>query len=442
MLSVSTASQSLPAYRPASHGALATVVYRSRAVRPLAPPDLRALLDVAQTRNRREAVTGVMLYDDSRFFQWLEGPVASVGRVMESIRRDPRHTDLEVIDARPAAGRVFGEWEMKLATPMAQALAWGEAVLDPPREVVETLQRRPEAAPVLLAKLVSAPAVTIGSGNASTASLVGLELQSRTASTLQAVILEQILPELCQAHGVLPGMAPARVHPRAAQLATLLVSTDEVASLALIREIRDDVGDLRQLFAPLFEPAARNLGDLWNDDRCGELDVTIGLFRLQTAIRLLSVDLPHAVARLPPPNVLIAPMPGEAHQLIAALDAEWLWHAGWTPRFEFPADDRALQGLLAEDWVDVLDLSLSGALRREDSLPRLRTTIARARRASRNPALLVMVGGRLFVEEPGGGLEVGADLASETSRNVDQVMLEGLRIAANGRPTRNRIGRR
>lgn len=439
MVATLTASPGPDAYRAAPSGPLATVVYRSRAVTPLAPPDLQALLHVAQTRNRREAVTGVMLYDDSRFFQWLEGPVESVKRVMESIRRDPRHTDLEILDERPSAARMFADWEMGLATRGAGAPAWGEGVVEPPHEVIETLQRRPDAAPVVLVKLV--PRST-GPLSARTIALAGTELHGRTASTLRSVILETVIPELCHVHGAPPGGATAQPHPRAAQLADLLVSTDEVASLALIREIRGEVGDLRQLFAPLFEPAARHLGDLWNDDRCGELEVTIGLFRLQNAIRLLSVDLPHAVARLSPPNVLIAPMPGEAHQLMAALDAEWLWHAGWTPRFEFPTDDRALQGLLAADWIDVLDLSLSAALRREDSLPRLRTTIARARRASRNPALLVVVGGRLFVEEPGGGLEVGADLASDTSRNVDQVMLEGLRLAANGRPTRTRIGRR
>jgi len=432
-MSTATAHRSIPA------GALATIVYRSRAVAPLAPPDLKALLQVAQTRNRREAVTGIMLYDDNCFFQWLEGPAESVKRVMSSIRRDRRHTDLEILDDRPAGARMFADWEMRLATRGACTASWGDSVLEPPHEVIETLQRNPEAAPVLLAKLNPRPA---GPSPFADGALLGAELHGRAATTLKTVILEKIIPELCHVHGVAPVGRAGQVHPRAAQLADLLVSTDEVSSLALIREIRGDVGDLRQLFAPLFEPAARNLGDLWNDDRCGELEVTLGLFRLQNAIRLLSVDLPHAVARLPPPRVLIAPMPGEAHQLMAALDAEWLWQAGWTPRFEFPADDRALQSLLAEDWVDVLDLSLSAALRREDSVPRLRTTIVRARRASRNPALLVMVGGRLFVEEPGGGVEVGADLASETSRNVDQMMLEGLRLAANGRPSRTRIGGR
>ena len=83
---------------------------------------------------------------------------------------------------------------------------------------------------------------------------------------------------------------------------------------------------------------------------------------------------------------------------------------------------------MSEAWIDVLDLSLSAAFRRKDALPRLARTIAHARRASRNPALVVIVGGRAFVEAGAAGPDVGADLASRTSRNVDRLMLQGMRL--------------
>jgi hypothetical protein len=44
---------------------LSTLVYRSRAVAPLSRQDLQGLMQAAQARNRREAITGVMLYHDS-----------------------------------------------------------------------------------------------------------------------------------------------------------------------------------------------------------------------------------------------------------------------------------------------------------------------------------------------------------------------------------------
>jgi hypothetical protein len=129
---------------------------------------------------------------------------------------------------------------------------------------------------------------------------------------------------------------------------------------------------------------------------------------------------------------MIAPVPGELHQLVAALDSEWLRSEGWTPTSEFPSNDRALTDLLSTTWVDILDLSLSAAFRREESLPRLTQTIALARRASLNPDVVVMVGGRAFVEERGSGQAVGADVTSRSSENVDRLMTQAMK------PLRNR----
>ncbi len=68
--------------------------------------------------------------------------------------------------------------------------------------------------------------------------------------------------------------------------------------------------------------------------------------------------------------------------------------------------------MLSSNWVDILDLSLSAAFRREESIPRLAGIIAGARRASRKPTLVVVVGGRTFVEDSAVGAEVGADVSS------------------------------
>ena len=266
---------------------------------------------------------------------------------------------------------------------------------------------------------------------------MGLALGRSTASVLKSVILDAVIPELLQSRGSPVAEAGhPRANRRAPELAELLVASDQAASLDLIRELRGRDGDARRLYAPLFEPAARSLGDLWGGDLCSEFDVALGLCRLQTAVRLLGVDAPRTVFRGVQPNVLVAPVPGEPHQLVGALDTEWLWNAGWAPRFEFPADDRALADLVSATWIDVLDLSLSAAFRRAESLPRLARSIAHARRASRNPALVVVVGGRAFVEAGAASPNVGADFASRTSRNVDRLMLQGMGMDTSGRPNR------
>ncbi len=423
--------------RTSASPVLSTLVYRSRAVAPQSFEDLQHLTRTAQARNHREAVTGVLLHDDSSFFQWLEGPADGVERVMRSIGGDPRHTDLDVLDQRPSSARRFDGWDMKLAARGAASALWNGEILEPPPEIVENLRRRPAAAPDLLVKLVPPPAGPAAGDSPLAASLVGLALGRSTASVLKSVILDAVIPRLLHGHGLPAADAEhPRADPRAPELAELLVASDQAASLDLIRELRGRDGDARRLYAPLFEPAARSLGDLWGDDLCSESDVALGLCRLQTAVRLLGVDAPRAVFRGVQPNVLVAPVPGEPHQLAAALDSEWLWNAGWAPQIEFPADDRALADLVSGAWIDVLDLSLSAAFRRAEALPRLARTVAQARRASRNPALVVVVGGRAFVEDGAAGSDVGADLASGTSRNVDRLMLQGLGMHSAARPGR------
>ncbi|MBV9656127.1 MAG: hypothetical protein JOZ42_16345, partial [Acetobacteraceae bacterium] len=74
---------------------------------------------------------------------------------------------------------------------------------------------------------------------------------------------------------------------------------------------------------------------------------------------------------------------------------------------------------------DALDLSLSAAFGREHWLPRITDTIARARRASRNPALVVVVGGRAFTEGDA-GVRSGADVTSRTALHIDHSILQGL----------------
>jgi hypothetical protein len=407
---------------PASAGdKLATVVYRSRAVSDMTPPALTDLTRASQARNGREGLTGVLLYDSGAFYQWLEGPREGVDRVMRSIHHDARHTNVDVLNNQTVQARAFGGWSMKLAAQGRGAAEWPQDVIEAPPEVVETLRARPEAAPDVLVKLQRDEA-------APSHAAVGGKLNPNVAAMLRQVLLAKVLPALFGAEDtqIVVGGAGAG---RAAELADLLIGADQEAAMSLIRELHGAVGTTARLFATLLEPAARSLGDLWSDDLCSEFDLTLGLARLQTAVHMMAADPLRVVpGRLQQPAVLIVPEPGELHRLGAALDNTILGNAGWAPQFEYPRDDETLQEMLAESWFDVLDLSLSVALRQEQWLPRLRQTIAQARRASRNPGLTVVVGGRVFRESARAGANVGADITSRSSSNVDRSILRNRNV--------------
>ena len=418
---------------PLAQAALSKVVYRSRAVRALSSAELQDLTRVAQARNSREALTGVMLYDNQRFFQWLEGPADSVASVMDSIVADRRHTDVEILDRRPADTRMFADWSMKLATPEPVMTSWRREVIEPPREIVEALRAQPEAAPALLVRL--------GAKNASEAGALEADpvshkpLNQKTASILRNVFLTTVMPQLGLAGGAAAETYVLPQNPRAAELAELLVATDQSAACELIAELTGSGARIGQLSAALFEPAARSLGDLWSEDFCSEFDVTLALCRLQTAVRLLDSANPRRrPSRLANPVVLIVPEPGELHRLGAALDGNVLRDAGWTPHCECPSDQQSLHDLLSSTWFDVLDLSLSAAFRRDHVLAQVTRTIADARLASRNPGLVVVVGGRVFAEEKTAGATVGADHASTTAFNVNRAILNTMAATPNTAP--------
>ena len=229
----------------------------------------------------------------------------------------------------------------------------------------------------------------------------------RTRSVLQRVIDSFVIPQLSLQHRGGLRRLPA-VHAQTNELARLLVHANADAAAQLVSQAHRHTGALDMLCASLLEPAARALGDLWQADDCSEFEVTLGLARLQTAMRSLSSAAGRNMLATAP-TVLAVPQPGEAHLLGAALDAELLWQAGWHVHAEFPCTDDALVTLLADTWFDALDLSLSAAFGRDSWLPRMRSTIVHARAASRNPALVVVVGGRVFGATTAAGQLVGAD---------------------------------
>jgi hypothetical protein len=86
--------------------------------------------------------------------------------------------------------------------------------------------------------------------------------------------------------------------------------------------------------------------------------------------------------------------------------------AGWNVQVEFPQTDAYLLGIVKGCWFDLLSLALSDVYSRADRLGAMAATIRAVRSVSRNPQLLVMVGGRVFKDDPVAmAVSVGADIA-------------------------------
>lgn len=91
---------------------LCHLVYVSVATSPMRDQDLAKLLEQARERNERHRITGMLLYKNRRFMQLLEGEEEDVNLIFESIRRDARHANLELLWHRYIQFRDFPDWTM------------------------------------------------------------------------------------------------------------------------------------------------------------------------------------------------------------------------------------------------------------------------------------------------------------------------------------------
>lgn len=102
---------------------LCALVYLSTAVKVPTTGQLTHLLARARQRNALEGVTGVLLYAEGSFVQYLEGPTLSVNRVYQRILKDPLHQGIFEVFRESIAEREFFEWDMAFAPTKASGLS-------------------------------------------------------------------------------------------------------------------------------------------------------------------------------------------------------------------------------------------------------------------------------------------------------------------------------
>ncbi|KPQ21986.1 MAG: FAD-dependent blue-light sensor AppA [Porphyrobacter sp. HL-46] len=90
------------------------LTYQSRAVSRPSESELEQLVAHARQRNRSLGVTGMLLYENGRFLQTLEGPPAALATVWSSISCDERHRDIEILTEHMVSSRLFSDWDLLL----------------------------------------------------------------------------------------------------------------------------------------------------------------------------------------------------------------------------------------------------------------------------------------------------------------------------------------
>ena len=240
--------------------------------------------------------------------------------------------------------------------------------------------------------------------------------QRRRAILTRTVQLD-VIPRLVVAHaGVAAAptalvVAPAHV----LELVDLVLARGESAAVTYVESMRSGGAGAEAIYLDLLAPAARRLGVMWEEDACDFTEVTVGLWRLQTAMRELSPSfLDRHASRTDGPRILLVPLPGESHTFGLSMVYEFFRRAGWNAWSGPVRDSAELANLVGRERVDVVGFSLSC----DERLETVYSEIRAVRRASLNPGLAVMVGGPPFVGNPLLAAQLGADGTATDGRQA------------------------
>ena len=88
------------------------LIYRSVATIVPSEADLAQLLEHARAANDARGITGMLLYQNGRYMQMLEGEEAAVRALFAAIAADQRHRDVKVLASGPLGKRLFDDWSM------------------------------------------------------------------------------------------------------------------------------------------------------------------------------------------------------------------------------------------------------------------------------------------------------------------------------------------
>jgi hypothetical protein len=111
----------LEADEPLAGGAmppLCHIVYCSRSAAGIDDAAVQVIVQAARRNNPRHGITGLLVFGSGMFFQWIEGPPASIRRLMANIKADPRHEGVVALsETEEERERLFPDWAMELVTP-------------------------------------------------------------------------------------------------------------------------------------------------------------------------------------------------------------------------------------------------------------------------------------------------------------------------------------
>ncbi|QUL38030.1 B12-binding domain-containing protein [Erythrobacter sp. JK5] len=251
------------------------------------------------------------------------------------------------------------------------------------------------------------------------------------SDSINTIIEGEIIPRLLVAHCATENLHPPVRndeidHAEAMRFAALPLELEAAALLEEVDSYLEQGISVETVYLDLLAPAARRLGEMWEQDECDFIDVTMGLWRLQEVMRDIAARSPPIVDALNAPrSALFCPVPGDQHSFGSIMIEDVFARAGWNSEVIPRPERRELLDAVAKRPFDLLGLTLS----RDCTSAAVSKLVVAVRSVSLNPHISVLVGGRMVNQNPAMVAEVGADGTGVDARAALEVA-ERLVLAA------------
>ena len=186
-----------------------------------------------------------------------------------------------------------------------------------------------------------------------------------------------------------------------------MLNTEEGAFEFAITVFKAHGMPIDYIILELIPAIARKLGTQWEEDTLSFADVSIGASRLERAIYKLDyLFQANQLDRQQNKSIFISTCPGSQHSLGALIFSNFLTFSGWKVYRPKQVDiESSIYGVMSKEH-QALAISVST----HDQLEQLPKLIDLLREKSKNPGILVLIGGPLYNKAPDEFDHIQADI--------------------------------
>lgn len=190
---------------------------------------------------------------------------------------------------------------------------------------------------------------------------------------------------------------------------------DHDGTLAVLEAISARGASYLDISLGIVAEAARTMNAMWERDEISFVDVTLSTAMLKQALRTFVRKrtlnpTPQSALK----TALITAIPGDQHNLGVQIIEDMLRLADWSVSSGCNESLRSLSVDIRKQWFTIIGISVSDSLLFE----RCKRAVSDIRAHSRNPDVIVMLGGRAVVEDRGACEFIGADVVALNAKHA------------------------